>query len=112
MVKSFPPPLVTGVSPKDGPAGTKITIRGENLGSRPQDLIGLKICGFEISLLSAEWKSTNKIIVRTGAAKGLGDIIVTTASGGVGTSTVQFRAFYENIGPLKGNLSIVICCLY
>ncbi|CAO1435915.1 unnamed protein product [Diamesa tonsa] len=101
MVKSFPPPLVTGVSPKDGPAGTKITIRGENLGSRPQDLIGLKICGFEISLLSAEWKSPNKIIVRTGAAKGLGDIIVTTASGGVGTSTVQFRAFFENIGPLK-----------
>ena len=27
------PPKVTGLSPKEGPPGTKITIRGENLGS-------------------------------------------------------------------------------
>lgn len=51
--------------------------------------------------MSAEWKSPNKIIARTGAAKGKGDILVTTLSGGVGSSTVQFRAYYETIGPLK-----------
>lgn len=34
------PPLVTGVSPKEGPPGTRITIRGENLGKDPKDLIG------------------------------------------------------------------------
>ena len=38
LVKS--PPLVTGVSPKEGPPGTRITIRGENLGTDPKDLIG------------------------------------------------------------------------
>lgn len=51
--------------------------------------------------MSAEWKSSNKIIARTGAAKGKGDIIVTTKSGGRGSSTVQFRAYHETIGPLK-----------
>ena len=35
------PPLVTGVSPKQGPPGTRITIRGENLGNDPRDLIGM-----------------------------------------------------------------------
>lgn len=33
-------PLVTGVSPKEGPPGTRITIRGENLGKDPKDLNG------------------------------------------------------------------------
>lgn len=33
-------PVVTGLSPKEGPPGTKITIRGEYLGSRAEDLIG------------------------------------------------------------------------
>ena len=31
-----PPPVVNGVSPREGPPGTKITIRGENLGISPQ----------------------------------------------------------------------------
>ncbi|XP_016945210.2 exocyst complex component 2 [Drosophila suzukii] len=95
-----PQPVVTGLSPKEGPPGTRVIIRGEFLGTRAQDLIGLKICGSDC-LLSAEWKSPNKIIARTGPAKGKGDIIVTTLSGGVGTSTVQFRAYHETIGPLK-----------
>lgn len=120
-----PQPVVTGLSPKEGPPGTRVIIRGEFLGSRVQDLIGifitvvvivigpfstyilhiyiflgLKICGSDC-LLSAEWKSPNKIIARTGPAKGKGDIIVTTISGGVGTSTVEFRAYHETIGPLK-----------
>ncbi|KAH8410483.1 hypothetical protein KR215_008781 [Drosophila sulfurigaster] len=95
-----PQPVVTGLSPKEGPPGTRVIIRGEFLGTRIQDLIGLKICGSDC-LLSAEWKSSNKIIARSGPAKGKGDIIVTTLSGGVGTSTVQFRAYHETIGPLK-----------
>lgn len=95
-----PQPVVTGLSPKEGPPGTRVIIRGEFLGTRATDLIGLKICGSDC-LLSAEWKSTNKIIARTGPAKGKGDIIVTTISGGEGTSTVQFRAYHETIGPLK-----------
>lgn len=61
---------------------------------------GLSICGCDC-LLSAEWKSPNKIIAHTGPAKGKGDIIVTTISGGIGTSTIQFRAYHETIGPMK-----------
>lgn len=35
-----PPPVVTGLSPIEGPPGTRLTIRGENLGTSPKDLIG------------------------------------------------------------------------
>lgn len=35
-----PQPVVTGLSPKEGPPGTRVTIRGEFLGTRAQDLIG------------------------------------------------------------------------
>jgi len=58
---------------------------------------GLTICGVDC-LLSAEWKSSNKIIARTGRAKGAGDIIVQTKTGGIGTATVQFRGFNVQIG--------------
>jgi len=49
-------------------------------------------------LLTAEWKSPNKIIARTGQAKGKGDIIVVTKSGGVGTCTVNYRGYNVQIG--------------
>lgn len=35
-----PPPVVTGISPKEGPPGTRVTIRGEFLGISATDLIG------------------------------------------------------------------------
>ncbi|XP_068629047.1 exocyst complex component 2 [Battus philenor] len=95
-----PPPVVTGISPKEGPPGTRVTIRGEFLGISATDLIGLKICGCDC-LLSAEWKSKNKIVARSGPCKGRGDIIATTKSGGEGTSTVQFRGYHESVGPMK-----------
>ena len=95
-----PPPIVTGISPKEGPPGTKITIRGEFLGLKAQDFLSLTICGLDCTLTS-EWKSQNKIIARSGLCKGRGDIIVTTLSGGKGTSTVQFRGYHETIGPMK-----------
>ena len=40
MSRRAAPPLVTGISPKEGPPGTRVTIRGENLGSDEKDLIG------------------------------------------------------------------------
>lgn len=95
-----PPPQVTGISPKEGPPGTRVTIRGENLGLDARDLIGLRICGVEC-LLSTVWQSPNKIIARTGQAKGKGDIIVVTKSGGIGSCTVQFRGYNVQIGPLQ-----------
>uniref|UniRef100_F6YQX0 Exocyst complex component 2 n=1 Tax=Xenopus tropicalis TaxID=8364 RepID=F6YQX0_XENTR len=91
MSKARQPPLVTGISPKEGTSWTKVTIRGENLGTGPSDLIGLTICGHNC-LLTAEWISASKIVCRVGQDKNdKGDIIVTTKSGGKGTSTVFFK---------------------
>ncbi|XP_070603271.1 exocyst complex component 2 isoform X2 [Erythrolamprus reginae] len=91
MAHTRKPPLVTGISPNEGIAWTKVTIRGENLGTGPTDLIGLTICGHNC-LLTAEWMSASKIVCRVGQAKNdKGDIIVTTKSGGKGTSTVSFK---------------------
>ncbi|XP_073996795.1 exocyst complex component secretory 5 [Rhodnius prolixus] len=95
-----PSPVVTGVSPKEGPPGTRVTIRGEHLGNKPQELVGVEICGCDC-LLSTEWKSPNKLVARSGPGKGRGEIIVTTVSGGRGTCTVEFRGYHEKIGPLK-----------
>ncbi|XP_015281329.1 PREDICTED: exocyst complex component 2, partial [Gekko japonicus] len=95
------PPLVTGISPNEGIAWTKVTIRGENLGTGTADLIGLTICGHSC-ILTAEWMSASKIVCRVGQAKNeKGDIIVTTRSGGRGTSTVSFKLLKpEKIGIL------------
>ncbi|XP_064641021.1 exocyst complex component 2-like isoform X2 [Lineus longissimus] len=94
------PPLVNGISPKEGPPGTRVTIRGENLGFEPKDLIGLRICGVDC-LLSAEWKTSSKIVARTGPGKGTGDVIVVTMSGGIGTCLVGFRGYFVQTGPLQ-----------
>lgn len=62
---------------------------------------GLSICGHNC-LLTAEWMSASKIVCRVGPAKDdKGEIIVTTKSGGLGTSTVSFRLLKpERIGEL------------
>ncbi|XP_057555565.1 exocyst complex component 2 isoform X2 [Hippopotamus amphibius kiboko] len=101
MSRSRQPPLVTGISPNEGIPWTKVTIRGENLGTGTADLIGLTICGHNC-LLTAEWMSASKIVCRVGQAKNdKGDIIVTTKSGGRGTSTVAFKLLKpEKIGIL------------
>ncbi|MBN3309213.1 EXOC2 protein, partial [Amia calva] len=101
MSRARQPPLVTGISPNEGTPWTKVTIRGENLGTGPSDLIGLSICGHNC-LLTAEWMSASKIVCRVGPAKNdKGDIIVTTRSGGGGTSTVSFKLLkHEKIGIL------------
>jgi len=36
-----PSPQVTGISPKEGPPGTRVTIRGEHLGVDARDLTGM-----------------------------------------------------------------------
>ncbi|GFY55167.1 exocyst complex component 2 [Trichonephila inaurata madagascariensis] len=93
------PPKVTGLSPKEGEPGTKVTIRGENLGTSQRDLLSLSICGVEC-LMYAEWHSPSKIVARCGAVRvpQYGDVIVTTKSGGKGTCTVQFKVLVRCIG--------------
>ncbi|XP_030832022.1 exocyst complex component 2 [Strongylocentrotus purpuratus] len=94
------PPKVTGLSPKEGPPGTKLTIRGENLGFNEKDVFCIIVCGVNITLL-AEWISPSKIICRTTNCKGPGDVIVSTKSGGIGTSTVKFRGLQILPNPLQ-----------
>ncbi|KAG5883751.1 hypothetical protein JTB14_023173 [Gonioctena quinquepunctata] len=96
-----PPPIVTGLSPNEGPPGTKIKIRGEHFGTKPSDLIGLTICGTDC-LLTAEWKSPTMVIAISGSNKGKGDVIITTKFGGTGTCNVSFRGYHlASIGPMK-----------
>lgn len=65
---------------------------------------GLSICGHNC-LLTAEWMSASKIVCRVGPAKDdKGEIIVTTKSGGLGTSTVSFKLLRpERIGKAQGS---------
>lgn len=44
------PPAVTGISPKEGPPGTRVTIRGEKLGNKPQDLISKILAHLQLFL--------------------------------------------------------------
>ncbi|GAU99614.1 hypothetical protein RvY_10586-3 [Ramazzottius varieornatus] len=96
MVRSAP--RVTGLSPKEGPPGTRIIVRGENLGNNAHDLLSVSICGVEC-VFQAEWQSPSKILCRSGNGQGLGDVVVTTKSGGRGACTVQFRGFMDAVGP-------------
>ena len=40
FVMDLPVPVVSGISPREGPPGTKVTIRGENLGINKKDVLG------------------------------------------------------------------------
>lgn len=91
-------PKVSGLSPMTGPPGTKITVRGENLGQSSNDIIRLTINGADC-LPYLEWVSSKKIITRCTRAIGSGDIVITTNSGGVGTCDVQFNCYEETVGP-------------
>jgi len=95
-----PPPVVTGISPKEGPPGTKVTVRGENLGTSQQDLVCVLLGQWDCSL-SVEWHSPNKLVVLAGTSRGLCDVIITSRSGGVGSCTVKFRGVDQVGGHLK-----------
>ena len=81
--------VVTGISPKEGRPGTKLTIRGENFGSCADDIEGVYVCGKNCRY-TTEWISHQKITCRIGMdCSGRGDIIIVTKAGR-GTCNVQF----------------------
>lgn len=85
-------PEVTGISPNEGPVegGTKVTIRGTNLGLSKQDVVGLFICGANV-LGSLEFVSSSRLTCITKPWKPcVGNVTVSTQSGGKGASLVQF----------------------
>ena len=52
-------------------------------------------------MMTADWKSPNKITALCPAKEGKGDIFIATGSGGLGTCNVSLRIYKETIGPLK-----------
>ena len=92
------PPNVTGISPSEGPPGTIVKIRGENLGNDQADLLGIFIGNVNCTY-TAEWHK-HYISCRTGMGLGNGDIIVFTKSGGMGTSLVKFKGYMPRVGLL------------
>lgn len=82
-------PLVNGVSPCEGPPGTKVKIWGENLGLSAADITSIMICDQEC-VEFMEWVSDHKILCESGGGIGRGRIIVTSQSGGSGACTVYF----------------------
>lgn len=86
-------PEVTGISPRSGPlsGGTRLVLRGSNLGQFADDVIGLTVCGTDC-LSSLEYSSPAKLICTTFPAceSVCGPVVVKTQSGGKGRSTVTF----------------------
>lgn len=99
MVFEAAAPSVSGISPAEGPPGTTVKIRGENLGVGSKDIIAVYICNVNCTY-TAEWQHSGLIHARTGMGLGMGDIIVATKSGGMGTSLVKFRGYMPRVGLL------------
>lgn len=85
-----PPPLVTGISPIEGHPGTKLTIRGENLGTTASDLTHVFINQIDVGP-TAQWLSSKKITAITPLGEGEMEVVVVTNSGKFGTATVSYR---------------------
>lgn len=95
-------PVVTGVSPKEGVPGTRVTVRGERLGGSQQDVLQVLLGEWDATM-SLEWHSANKLVVLSGPVCGMCPVIITTRQGGVGTCMVQFRGVEPVVGPLKAS---------
>ncbi|THD28494.1 Exocyst complex component 2 [Fasciola hepatica] len=94
-----PPPLVTGISPIEGHPGTKLTIRGENLGVTASDLTHVFINQIDVGP-TAQWFSSKKITAITPLGEGEMEVVVVTNSGKFGSATVSYRQTAKrNVGP-------------
>lgn len=91
VLSSSNTPEITGLSPKSGPAsgGTKITVRGCNLGKSKEDIVSVSICGCDL-YSTLEYHSPAKLVVSTKPWAGSGPVVLETNSGGRGTSTLNF----------------------
>ncbi|VEL43084.1 unnamed protein product [Protopolystoma xenopodis] len=89
-MKKCPAPYVTGISPNEGSPGTKLTVRGENLGIDKKDLMHVFIAGIDMGRTS-EWHSPKKLTSITPLGEGELEIIVVTKSGGIGSAAVTYN---------------------
>lgn len=91
VLSSSRAPEITGLSPKSGPSsgGTRITVRGCNLGVSQEDIASINICGCDLSP-TLEYHSPAKLVVVTKPWSGSGPVVLETKSGGRGISTLNF----------------------
>jgi len=102
---------VTGVSPKEGSTegGTRLTIRGSNLGCDKDDVVGLFVCGSNV-LSTLEYVSSSKLICTTKAHKPCtGSVMIETQIGGRGVSLVHFT-FIDVVTKLPVGVSVTETC--
>eukprot|EP00118_Oscarella_pearsei_P003928 m.16319 g.16319 ORF g.16319 m.16319 type:complete len:464 (+) comp26849_c0_seq2:107-1498(+) len=99
---SVGPPEVTGIAPRSGPlkGGTRITLRGSNLGQNAEDVVGLSVCGVDC-LATLEYSSPAKVFCTTfrGKEAGSGPVILKTRSSGKGTSLITFTYKEHDYDP-------------
>jgi len=94
------PPEITVVTPKYGPAsgGTRVTLRGANLGKSKDDILSLSVNGSDVRG-TLEWHSSAKVTFTTKPWGGKGPVAMVTKSGGRGLSMVNFM-FEEKKGRM------------
>ena len=91
VLSSSSAPEITGLTPKSGPSsgGTRITVRGCNLGTSKEDIVSINICGCDLCP-TLEYHSPAKLVVVTKPWSGSGPVVLETKSGGRGISTINF----------------------
>ncbi|XP_067016005.1 uncharacterized protein [Acropora muricata] len=91
VLSSSNAPEITGISPKSGPSsgGTRITVRGCNLGKSKEDIIYIGVSGCDL-LQTLEYHSPAKLVVVSKPWIGSGPVVLETKSGGRGISTLAY----------------------
>jgi hypothetical protein len=81
---TVPAPVITGFMPTSGPAGTRITVMGMNFAGVSGVTVGGVAAGYGID------NAGNLIVILPATGARTGVIVVTTITGGTGTSTQPF----------------------
>lgn len=91
-------PIIHSVTPIEGPieGGTRVRIEGKNLGLSKADIMELLICECDHADY-VEFESSSRIFLKTKpSSAGIGDIMLETESGGIGSLKNCFRYIDPN----------------
>jgi hypothetical protein len=97
-------PIIHSVTPIEGPieGGTRVRIEGKNLGLSKADIMELLICEVDHTDY-VEFESSSRIFLKTKPSSAeMGDIMLETESGGIGTLKNSFRYVDPN-GAVSGD---------
>lgn len=96
-------PVVTGIAPVSGVAGTTISISGTDLGQNEADITSVTINGATCAISSVSGTPVTSIVCVAGTSDATGSfpIIVTSATGGTGTTASGVTFTYTGTGALE-----------